>query len=48
MTDMMVKCFKHINDVSNSNIICNADVLLAKKEIEVPVNWVGENKKSVL
>ena len=43
----VVKCLKHINDVSSSNIIRNADALLARKEVEVPVDWVGGNKKCV-
>ena len=46
MTDVVIKCLKHINDVSNSNIVRNADGLLATKEVEVPVDWVGEKKKT--
>ena len=47
MTDAVVKCLKHMNDVSNSNIIRNADDFLSRKEVEVPVDCIGENKKHV-
>ena len=46
MADAVVKSLKHINNISNSNIVQNAD-LLSRKEAEVPVDWIGENKKSV-
>ena len=46
MADAVVKSLKHINNISNSNIVQNAD-LLSRKEVEVPVDWIGENKKSV-
>ena len=38
MIDAVVKCLKHLNDVSNSNIVRNADGLLARKEVEVPAD----------
>ena len=47
MTNRVVKCLKHMNDMSNSNIVRNADSLLSRKEVEVPVDWIGENKKRV-
>ena len=43
----VVKCLKHMNDVPNSNILRNADGLLSRTEVEVPVDWIGENKKRV-
>ena len=46
MTDAVVKCLKHMN-VSNSKIARNADGLLSTKQVEVPVDWIGENKKHV-
>ena len=46
MADAVAKSLKHINNISNSNIVQNAD-LLSRKEVEVPVDWTGENKKSV-
>ena len=45
MTDGVVKCLKYMNGLSNINIVCNADYLLSRKEVEVPVDWIGENKK---
>ena len=47
MTNAVFKCFKHMNDVSNNNTTRNANDLLPKKGLEVPVDWVGENKKRV-
>ena len=46
MVDAVVKSLKHINNISNSNIVQNVD-LLSRKEVEVPVDWIGGNKKSV-
>ena len=47
MTDAVIKCLKHINKVSNSNMVHNADDLLAGKEIEVSVDWIGENENRI-
>ena len=48
MTDAVVKCLNYMNDISNSNIVRNADGLLSRREVEVPVDWIGDNKKCVL
>ena len=45
MNDAGIKCLKNMNDVSNSNIVRNADGLLSRKEFDVPVAWVGEHKQ---
>ena len=45
MNDAVIKCLKNMNDVSNSNIVRNADGLLSRKEFDVPVAWVGEHKQ---
>ena len=42
MADAVVKCLKHMNDVSNSNIIRNATGQLSRKE--VPVDWIVRTK----
>ena len=47
MADAVVKYLKHINEISNSNLICNADSLLSQREIEVPIDWIGENKNRI-
>ena len=50
ITDAVAKCLKrlkHMSDVSNSNYVCNADGLFSRKEVKVPVDWIGENKKPV-
>ena len=44
MTDAVVKRLKHTNDISNSNIVRDGNGLLSKKEVEVPVDWIGEKK----
>ena len=45
MTDAVIKCLKHMNDISNSNIIHNADGLLSRSEVDAPAAWVGEHKQ---
>ena len=47
MSATVVKCLRHINDISNSNVVRNADGLLCRKEVEVPVDWIGESEKPV-
>ena len=37
----------HINEISNSNLVRNADGLLWRREVEVPIEWVGEDKMRV-
>ena len=44
MSDAVMKCLRHINDISNSNVACNADGLFSRRKIDVPVDWVSENK----
>ena len=40
----MIKCMENIVRVSNSNLVLNADRLLSKRGVDVPVDWVGNNK----
>ena len=47
MPAAVVKCLRHINDISNSNVVRNADDLLSRREVEVPVDWIGKSKKRV-
>lgn len=47
MANAVVKCLKHINEISISNLIQNANSLLSRREVEVPIDWVGENKKRI-
>ena len=46
-TAAVVKCLKHISQVSNSNLVCNADLLLSSRTVETPVDWTGESKMKV-
>ena len=45
MTNAVIKCLKHMNDISSSNIIRNADGWLSRREVDAPVAWVGEHKQ---
>ena len=51
MSDAVVKCLRHINDISNSNVVrnsnSNAYSFLSRREVEVSVDWIGESKKRV-
>ena len=47
MSAAVVKCHRHINDISNSNVVRNTNSLLSRREVEVPVDWIGESKKRV-
>ena len=41
MSAAVVKCLRHIKDISNSNVVRNTVGLLSRKEVEVPVDWIG-------
>ena len=45
MTEAVVKMLRNITDLSNSNLIRNANGLLSKKLPDVDVEWVGKLKK---
>ena len=38
ISDVVVKCLKHMHDISNSNIVRNADGFLSIREVEVPID----------
>ena len=42
-----IQCLRHISDISKNSLARNADVFLSQKEVEVPVDWIGESKKRV-
>ena len=44
MSGAVIHCLRHINDMSNSNLFRNADAFLSRKEVEVPVDWIGDSK----
>ena len=48
MNDAVINCLKHMNDISNSNIVRNADGLFSRKEVDAPVAWVVEHKQRLL
>ena len=45
MTQALVKMLKKVVDLSNANIVKNADGLLAKRTVEQEVEWIGKDKK---
>ena len=47
MSDVVVKYLKHINDISNSNIVRNSDGVLCRREVDVPVDWITQSKQRV-
>lgn len=47
MSDAVVKYLKHINDISNSNIVRNSDGVLSRREVDVPVDWIRQSKQRV-
>lgn len=44
MRNAVEECLRHISDVSNSDIVRSADGLLSRREVDVPVDWVGEKE----
>ena len=47
MSSAVIQCLRHISDISNSNLVRNADAFLSQKEVEVPIDWTGHSKKRV-
>ena len=48
MSAAVAECLRHIiNDLSSSNVVRNFEALLSKREVEVPVDWIGESKKRI-
>ena len=47
MSGAVIQCLRHINDISSSNLVRNADAFLSQKKVEVPVDWSGDSKKRV-
>ena len=47
MSSAIIQCLRHINDISNSNLVRNADAFLSQKEVEVTVDWIRDSKRRV-
>ena len=47
MSAAVAKCLRYIKNISISNVVRNADGLLSRKEVKVPVDWIGESKKRI-
>ena len=38
MSNAVIKCLKYMNDISNSNLTRNADIVLSRREVHIPVD----------
>lgn len=47
MRQAVLKVLKEVVDLSNANMIKNADGLMSKKSVDQDVEWVGETGKRV-
>ena len=47
MYNAVIKCLKYMNDISNSNLTRNADGVLSRREIDISVDWIGENSQRI-
>ena len=43
-SDALYKCLERINNISNSNLVHDADDVLSVRKVDTPIDWVGENK----
>ena len=42
-----IKCLEYMSNISNSNLTRNADGVLSRREVDVPVDWVDENSQRI-
>ena len=47
MYNAVIKCLKYMNDISNSNLTRNADGVISGREIDISVDWIGENSQRI-
>ena len=47
MSNAVIKCLKYMNDISKSNLTRNADGVLSRREVDIPVDWIGENSPCI-
>ena len=47
MSNAVFKCLKCLNDISNSNLTRNANGVFSRREVDIPVDWIGENSQSI-
>ena len=47
MSNAVIKCLKYMNDISNSNLARNADGILSRTEVNIPIDWRGENSQRI-
>ena len=48
MSNAVIKYLKYMNDISKSNLTRNADGVLSRREVDTPVDWIGENSPCIL
>ena len=44
ISDAVMKCLEHMNNIPNSNSVRTADGLLSRKQEDLPVDWIGKSK----
>ena len=44
MTESVLEYLKHMCNISNSNIVRNAEGLLCRRKEDIPVDWIDKSK----
>ena len=47
MGEAILKMLKKVIELSNANLVKNADGLIAKKSVQQDVEWIGADKKKL-
>ena len=47
MSNAVIKGLKYMNDISNSNLARNADGILSRTEVNIPIDWRDENSQRI-
>ena len=47
MGEAILKMLKKVTELSNANLVKNADGLIAKKSVQQDVEWIGADKKKL-
>ena len=45
MSEAVVKMLRKVKELSNTNLVKNADRILAKMSVDDNIEWVGKEKK---
>ena len=47
MSNAVIKCLKYMDDISNINLTRNAVAVLSRREVDTPVDWIGQNSQRI-